>query len=453
MLISTLVAYAGSLKYGFSQDDWYFLSISVAHSFREVVNFFNPWNQAGFAFYRPLGTQLYYYLARLFWGLQGAPLGMHIVMLLIQSLSAHNVYRLVRTMTRDVRLALLIGVVYAGASTHFLSLYYIAATQQLLAALFALLAINNYLEQKNIRSALYFALALLSKEVAIVTPGIMILASQRIQGQKLLNLPKMIRSLIPLGIVGLGYVGIRLLGGVHVQSEYHLVLNGSVVSTLRWYYLFGFGAPEVMVNYGLPRMFVNVYRFIQDFTWQGFVTASVSLGLGVYVLIRAVIGLWRKTGLTPLAVGIYFTWWLVGIAPVLFLQDHRYPHYVDLSLIPMMLLVLENQTKKAQVFFATILIGVSLISINLSQSSHWTTKRSDMSSRAQTAIIDRGACKHDSWTVTGSGDSPLQLSYALSLSNGPRVICSRNLEVYYQGMPASAPAGSFIFSTTGIVNP
>lgn len=438
LLFATIIAYFGSIKYGFSQDDWYFLYISVAHNLGDIINFFNPWAQSGFAFYRPLGTQLYYYVSRFIFGLQQSPYGMHIFMLLIQSLSAYNVYRLANKITKDNFLSILASVVYATSSVHFLSLYYIAATQQLMAALFALLAINDFLENRNIRSAIWFSLGLLSKEVAIVAPIIMILATLKIEGK--LNLLKLVKRLFPVGMVGLLYVAFRLFGGLHIQSEYNLLLNSSVLSTLRWYLLFGYGAPEELVRYGLPRMAINFTNFIHDYGWQGIVTGFTPVIFSIYAIWRA-----KQNW-------IYVIWWFVALLPVMFLANHRYPHYVDLALVPMILLLLENNTRRTQVILGIFLVFVSLVSINLSEISHWTVLRAVMSESAIKVINSQGYCKSNNWNVMGINDSAKQLSYALSLENGPRVICKNpNLQVYYQGVSVGdIPAGSQIINTTEI---
>ncbi len=443
MVVVTCLAYGTSINYGFSQDDWYFLFISTAQNIGDVLSFFNPWNQSGFAFYRPLGTQLYYYLSRLLLGLGSAPFGMHILMLLIQSFSAYNVYRLTQKMTRDSRLAVLTGVIYATSAVHFLSLYYIAATQQLLAALFALLAINDYLDQKRVRSAIWFAFALTSKEVAIVAPIIMLLAEARMKGISIRKWKKIILNLLPLGIVGIGYAAIKIFGGLHVQSEYHLIFNGSVISTLRWYYLFGYGAPEELVAYGLPRMAVDVGKYIHDYAWQGIVTIVIPCLFATFVLIRLTLAMVGK-GVARKSVGIYLAWFLLALAPVLFLENHRYPHYVDLALIPLILLALEKLSKHAQLILAAILITVSLCSLNLSERVHWTTGRAVMAERARTKLDWDTICRHNSVIFMGSENHPRELSYTLSLANGPRVICNnRALKVYYQGIDSTWPQDAY----------
>lgn len=422
LLFATTVAYGLSVKYGFSQDDWYFLSISTARNLGDILNFFNPWNQSGFAFYRPLGTQLYYYLARLLLGLDGAPFGMHIFMLLIQSVNSYLVFRLVKKITRDRTLPILTGLIYATASAHFLSLYYIAATQQLLAAFFALLALNAHLDKHRLKSAIWFVLALMSKEVAIVTPIIMLLSELRMDPR--VSIKKLFTSLIPVGIVAGLYVIFRLFGGLPSQAEYHLVFNGSVISTARWYFLFGYGAPEELLRYGLPRMGINYRSFITDFGWRGIILGLAPITIGVYGLAKS----WRRP--------LYLAWWLVALLPVIFLENHRYPHYVDLGLVPLILLTLEDLPKRLQYILSAIMIGVSLLAINLSVNHHWTTKRALQSSDLSASILQNHACDDPlGISFRGSKPSVLDISYALSLENGPRVICNnQSLPVYYEGI-------------------
>lgn len=437
LLATIVVTYGLSIKYGFSQDDWYFLSISRAESLIDVLQFFNPAAQAGFAFYRPLGTQLYFFLAQFFLGLSGAPLGMHLFMLFIHSLSAFQVYRLVGKLNPNTRLPLLLALLYASSAVHFLSLYYISATQQLLAALFSLLSLNFFLDKKQGRAALFFALALLAKETAVVTPAIAFLLAPS-------SLPSRLRRLAPYIFTAGLYLLLRLSGGVSVQSEYHLVFNLSVISTLRWYYLFGYGAPEELVRYGLPRMAINLTQFIRDFGPTGLTLVLGSFGFTFLSLVRLI----RRRSLQ------YLLWWLVAILPVVFLQDHRYPHYLDLALIPLFLLVLEGFSRRLQLILTSLLIVISLLSVHLSRQTHWTTIRALMSKRAQTTIASSQACAYPVWFVTGPEPEPRELAYALSLGNGPRVICNRQITLYYQGVaPTPPPAGAFILPTEGIVWP
>jgi hypothetical protein len=118
----------------------------------------------------------------------------------------------------------------------------------------------------------------------------------------------------------------------------------------------------------------------------------------------------------------------------------------------MILLAIENLKPRTQIVMASVIIFISLVSINLSEMTHWTVKRAEMSTSAIQIIEERGSCNSKVWYVTGSSDSAKQLSYTLSLENGPRVICNNpSLQVYYQGVSVGdIPRGSQMISTEGI---
>lgn len=418
-LLSTLIAYGSAIRYGFSQDDFYFLALSKANSLTNVLNFFSPASQAGFAFFRPLGTQLYYFIFTSIFGLARAPLFMHIFMLIIQTINAYLVSLLVTSLTRDKKLAFMIGLLYAVSSVHFLSLFYIAATQQLLAATFSLLSLNAFLNKRFGSAGLYFGLGLLSKETALVTPVIAFILL-------LLNSKFEFKKFIPYLITGIGYVFLRLTSHLTIQSEYHFIFSPSVLTTIRWYWLFAYGAPEQLLSYGLPHFGINFAQFIRDFGVPAIITIFGSVGLGIL----AFISMLRKRYF------LYFLWFIVSIFLVMWFPDHRYPHYLDLGLVPLLLILLLPLRAQLRYLITTILVIVSLTSIYLSVISHWTIKRAILANVETQTIINSGQC-HASAGISFTGDPTevREISYALGLANGPRIICNNpDLPVYYEGL-------------------
>ena len=417
---ATLVAYGASLRYGFSQDDWYFLLISRANNLSDILKFFNPFTQSGFAFFRPLGTQLYYFLFDM------NPLAMHIFMLILQSCNGYLVMRLVARLKVKSPVPLIVGVLYAISSVHFLSLYYIAATQQLLAATLSLLSLIFFLDRRYTQSALLLVAGLLCKETAIVVPGVALILA-------LINqLKPKIRQFIPYSLVTILYILMRLTTNSSVQSEYYLSFGPSVLTNIRWYALFGANFPEQLVNYGLPRMGINFFRFVYDFGYPAWI---ILISGGLISLIMFVRLLQTRRWL-------YLAWFIIALGPVLLLRDHLYPHYLDLALIPFLLLLTQDLKVKIQYLVFVFYALTALFSIQFSEAHHWTTGRSTMAASAQTTLDWRAICSHDSVAFVGEGSQPLELSYTLSLENGPRVICQDPaLRVYYG---STYPLGTFI---------
>ena len=433
ILLATSLAYATSLKYGFSQDDWYFLLISRATNLSEVINFFNPLAQSGFAFFRPLGTQLYYFLFTSVFGLTFAPLFMHIFMLLLQASNGYLVYRLAQKLRLPPLSAFLVGLAYATHSAQFLSLFYIAATQQLLAAFFGLYSLNHFLDRRRFLSILFFILALLSKETAIVIPAVAFILYALTH--PILKVKPLIINFSPYFLLSLVYLLVRYLLPHTIQSEYHFAFGLNVVSTLRWYLLFAFGAAEEWLRYTTYPFGINLLQFIHDFGILGFSVVVFTLATFSLFILASFRSFSRRTLL-------YLAWFVLALAPVLLLANHRYPHYLDLALIPLLLILYRYYHGKWQYVVTILILLGSISNIWLSERLHWTTNRSQMAASAQSTLDWSSICTHSSVVFTGPDPLPRELSYTLSLANGPQVICQNSLQsVYYQGVdPVVDPA-------------
>ncbi len=213
----------------------------------------------------------------------------------------------------------------------------------------------------------------------------------------------------------------RLTTSSSVQSEYHLSFGPSILTNIRWYYLFAANFPEQLVSYGLPRMGINLTQFITDFGASAWIIMISSL-IALFVLIR----------LIQTRRWLYMLWFVIALGPVILLRDHLYPHYLDLALIPFLLLLTQDLKLKTQYYIFAIYALTALFSIQFSQLHHWTTGRADMAERSLSGLDWKEICTHDSVIFVGEGKRPLELSYALSLANGPRVICNKPaLQVYY----------------------
>ncbi len=454
ILILVGVFYGSSRHYGFSQDDWYFLTMVRVHNIGDILNFFNPLAQQGFPFYRPLGTQLYYYL------FQGNAGTMHLFMLLLQSANGLLVYRLVKRLGYSENISWYSAMIYCVAPVHFLSLYYIAATQQLLATFFSLLALERSLAltrpsfAPSLRIALLYLAALMSKETAVVVP-LLVPVLRLIQTKKRERVSAYLRRLIPFIVVGCIYALIKVLGYQGLQSEYHLVLGPSILTNYRWYYLFAFGIPEELVRFGLPRMGIDLAGFRAAHPGMPWLVVAVALVLTLCAslyLVRRGVRYLRARNLRWL---LFVLWFALALAPVVVLSNHLYPHYADLALVALVVPLLATLPLWPRRVLLLSFLLLSFYSIRVSEILHWTTGRAKMAERALATIQRLGACRYPEWQIVGPGPAPRELSYALSLENGPRVICANpELRVYYeQDQNQEATAARFQLSTEGIVVP
>lgn len=450
VLVATIIAYTGSIKYGFSQDDWFHLTISRANNIKEFLNFFNP-SSVTWIFFRPLSTQLPYWLGSTIFPLSTAPHFMHILMLLIHTFNAYLVVLIGRKYLKG-NVSILLGMIYAISSIHYLSLFYIGAIQQLISTLFSLLAIYVFTKRprgSQLTLLVITGCALLSKELAIRLPLILFVLSYIEEG----HIIPAIKAVVGPIIVTLVYFLIRFVFSSGAALEYSVVLStATTFATGMWYGLFTLGFPEEILRYGLSGGQINFVGFLSinpAARLPIFISASLLL---VYVFYQLYLTIkvkkdWHWLIFPCLAV--------LSILPIIFLPTHRYPHYLDLSLLFLGIWLLRNITKiNLKVVVAAMIIGIGMFaSIRLETSTHWTVKRALISEQVEAKLIEGGLCQNVSSIVfEGSAPGPLEVSYAMSDMNGPRIICNNpSLQVYYQGVSAGdIPHDAHIISTEGI---
>ena len=184
VLLITFALYAGTLNFQFVYDDWpqivrnpflasgaqvvkYFTSSVWSHVFGKTGNFYRPIFMSWLA------------LNRWCFGLN--PMGWHLTTVLLHVIDTYLVYVLARRLFRDGLLAVFAAAIFGVHAVHVESVAWISGVTDPLVAVFMLtsfLCFLNY-EQRRVRmclaaSLLLYGLALLSKEVAIVLPAIIV---------------------------------------------------------------------------------------------------------------------------------------------------------------------------------------------------------------------------------------------------------------------------------------
>lgn len=425
--LTIFVFYGISLKYGFSQDDFYHLTISRIDSFQDFLLLFSPFHQSEWIFFRPLGTQVYYFLFDALFGWQNAALPMHIGMLTVHIITAYLVYKLFKKLNFSSAISTLSAIIYGTSALHFLSLFYIGAVQQLLATFFSLLVILFFLKKKIFWQVLFFVLALLSKELSIRLP-IILFALHLFQFQG--EWRKGIKRILPIVIVAALYTALRLFLSFDVPDTYQPEVNAKIITSLRWYMLFAYGLPEKILDYGIGRGGIKLGDYTNDLGLIGLLSlvgAGLAIALSLYLFWKN-----RKSAKTLWPLGL---WFIGGVLPILFLPLHRYPHYVDLSLLALLIVLFYNLKGKLAYLLAILFMVTSLSSIIISQRTHWTTGRARIVERSHQLLQEEKACDYNTVLIDGEGNIPLEISYALMLENGPRIMCNKNhMQVYYTGV-------------------
>lgn len=392
-----ILFYFPSLFYNFSQDDFIHAFASQANNLIDFLNFFNPSkNFSDIFFYRPLSTQVHFFLLTKIFGLSALPF--HIISLVFHILNSYLFYLIIKKIWRDKHIALLSSFFYAISAVHFLSLFYISSFQEIARTLYILLSIFLFIKYfETNKTALYigsllsFIAALLSKETSIILP--LLIPLVEVLRRKDENVLKVLESIIlPLtayfGIL-ISYIVIRSIGFLTIfnQGSYNISFSFfDIFQNLKWYIIWSFGLPEVLSTY--PNLRINsLLLFSKDFYFGGLI---LILGL-IFVLTLVIIiirNFKKNTETKSLKILVScFLIFLISLLPVLFLHQHKYPQYLDiafLGLLPVIAYLILSKRKK--ILIAICILSFSLLqflSIKLSENSHWSTKRSNLVSYYQ----------------------------------------------------------------------
>lgn len=431
LLLVTMLFYGASLTYGFSQDDFFHLIIAKADNLKEFGNFFLP-HPESWVFYRPLSTQFWYWLFESLFGWQNAPIPMHMAALLIHTANAYLVTLMLEKVFKlTSRAAVLGGAVYAASSIHFLSLFYIGATQQLLTTFFGLLAAYANLKNQKVREVTFFLLSLLSKEIALRLVPVVILM-RIIRGENWVTAVKKSAALI--GVAAL-YLGVRYAVGVSAPPEYAFDFGVlTTAATGMWYGLMTLGAPEHLLTYGLSAGRIDILGFLRDFPIAG----TLNVGAVVLLLVACLAAKPSRSHVR------YIALWGAALIPVFFLPSHRYAHYLDLSLLPVLAWLLARTNPRwLKMTAGTLLFIAFTTGQSIDRRTHWTVERAELARSYREKIEAADACHGDALVFAGEEIRVRDLSYALMYENGPRIICNREeLQVYYSSTMEHYPEES-----------
>src|SRR5258706_3064799 len=319
----------------FTNDDFFFLKISTIKSIGEFFNFFNIFNAPdSFGMYRPLTTQVFYFFGRVIFGTN--PIYLHVVSFLFLFIIIYLVYILGKFLFANSTIALISAFLYATSATHFGHLYYLATFQELGMTLFVLLSLLMFVKNKNLLSFIFFVLALLSKETAVITPILLGLIyfykTKNKINQKIIQ--RFLILIIPFMISLFVYLFIRFNWyGFATGDSYVWSLSVKrFFNTVLWYLVWSFNVPESFVDFIGPGIKINQNLFIY---WGSQVRPILFLFVAELIILASVlIKTLKQKVKSSNQVSIFcIVWFIAALLPVAFLPFHKFTFYLTLPLI------------------------------------------------------------------------------------------------------------------------
>jgi tetratricopeptide (TPR) repeat protein len=291
IVVLILAVYGNTLHHGFVWDD---TDIIVDHpllgDLHNIPKLFLSEDIADVptGYYRPV-TYLSFALERAVWGVN--PIGYNITNLLLYILVALLFNRLVLATFKSESLALIAAMFFAlhpiaGETVNF----HAGGRNTLLCACFTLLAMLFHTRNRAIPAAIFFTLAIFSKEFALLTPLLLILSDRYVTYDK-----KPWYRYLPYAVAITCYLGLR---SYVVATRANLLESIHIADTI-WILPQIFGS--YLANMILPFRVKTMYDVVTVITWTSFISWSLLL---LSVIVAAIV--FRKRREIPAAIVIFF---------------------------------------------------------------------------------------------------------------------------------------------------
>jgi hypothetical protein len=378
-IIVSFLIYLPSLFGFYTNDDFYHLRISHATNFTEFLNFFNLEKSAGGQLlYRPLTTHVFYFLGWSLFNLN--PVGLHIVSFLMFFITVVCVYKLALLISENEGISNISAFLYATSATHFGHLYYLA-TELVLAVFFfpSVIFFINYLKNSKksqyILSVIFFVLALMAKENSVVLiPVFMLLYIYfRIIKKTKIVTKSFVFGLLPELFILIGYMYFHFFYYGFVKGDSY-IWNLSPIkaaNTVMWYLLWSFNIPEMFNDFFGPgiQMNPNLLKY-----WSNSVI-PIALLFFAEMAIFSILFFKSIKSKFVLNYLLLISWFIVTLAPILFLPLHKFTFYLTLPLFGFVVFVgyMLVSKKKTTVLFCIVWVLTSIFTLNLTRSTNWIT--------------------------------------------------------------------------------
>lgn len=329
-----LLFYADGLRHFFYQDDLFHLHISQAKDLSDVVAFFNPINEFGYQIYRPLGTQVVFWLMQSFFGLNHT--AFYLLILLLLSSNTTLLYGLLRSKISRLP-ALLLSLFYLTHHQNIGVVYFLSVVQLSLALFFTLISLHMIRRQKagwQWQTYLLYVATLLSQEIALLNAVILPILLY-MQSPKLLRAQW--RYVVALLGTMVAYLGMRFYFINHqiFSDNTHYAISlypADLINNLVWYGLWFLSVPEYVINFvgsglrPLPPLFGQYARE----TWLTLSIVATSVVVIFNLVYRYFFAkFWHHCW--------YLACFVLSLAPVLVFPWHKYVYHLPIASVFMVL--------------------------------------------------------------------------------------------------------------------
>lgn len=232
-----------AFKVQFFLDDYFFLKVGKADSLSDVVRFFSPYKDY---FYRPVPTEIFYFIINL---VNRNLIITHSIVFVTYFLGLIFLYKSSLEISKNKIFSYILTFLYAINFTHVFQLYQVATYIEICLFTFLCGSFYFYIKKRYFLSILFYILALMSKESAVLFPALILLLEviliRKFDKHFFLRLGLFgILSVIFVLIFKYATSQVLLIDTYKIILEPNLIFNNSM-----WYFLWAIGVPNFVPNY------------------------------------------------------------------------------------------------------------------------------------------------------------------------------------------------------------
>ncbi|MEK7581057.1 MAG: hypothetical protein AAB512_02120 [Patescibacteria group bacterium] len=350
LLITTFAVWKNSVNTFFVQDDFImfekFAQSGLANNLKKALFSYQETH------WRPVDNFYYLISGRLF-GLSYK--NYHYLAIFIHAAASYLIFLIVNSLLRNKFSSLVSSIFYAIHPAFFVSIYWISGGATEIGFVFLLLAIFLWIRKKFYLSLLSFALSTLASEAMVV---------------------------------GLFFILVIEFFKDKSDRQYKFAKTFIVYSLFFSVLRFIFLTPKTLLDVYSPRLSIDTLWAIKYYALRVLGFAEISgdfyTSFGVIIFLLAVLGGFSKKfglGGNMKILLIAATLILSGFFPFILLPYHLSPHYMNLSIFGLSIIVgfaFSIRQKRAYIFLL-ILFATSLSSISLIEKNNWVVERSKVS--------------------------------------------------------------------------
>lgn len=273
----------------------------------------------------------------------------HLVGILIHTVAGFLVFKLSKNFVNNTVAPFVSALFYIVNSSHFVTLYWISGNAVEIGFVFFCLSFLFWISKKHFLSLFFLCISMLVSE-AFVVGFIVIAAYEYLLGNFGLNK----RNIIVLSFVSIFYGLVRFVFLTPQQAidSYKLVLNTGTFSSLKYYILRVLGISEIGGDFILTIILLTFYGILI----KRLIDMNLEIKKMIFLLLTFAIGLF----------------------PFILLQNHLSPHYMNLSIFAISVIVALALREKTRfnLVLIVVFLAVSAINVHRLEGNSWVTIRS-----------------------------------------------------------------------------